>query len=102
MSTTPAYKPALAGALFTALTLFGGMLAGVGLGLVFQNLPGHNLASTLSVTLGVISAITGLVAGSAAWGLAMGLLAQVRIQRRMALAGSLGHRALHNGLRCWS
>lgn len=84
------YKPPLLGALLTALTLFGGMLAGVGIGLVFQNLPGHSLPSVLSVTLGVIPAIIGLAAGGAAWGLAMGRLAQAKDGRRMALAGSLG------------
>ena len=66
------------------------MLAGVGLGLVFQNFPGHSLPNALSITLGIIPAITGLVAGSAAWGLAMGHLAQAEDRRRMALAGILG------------
>ena len=91
LPATPAYKTALLGALFTVLTLFGGMLAGVAIGLVFQNLPGHSLPSALSITLGVIPAILGLVAGGAAWGVAMmGRLARAKDLRRMALAGSLG------------
>ncbi len=86
----PFYKPIFLGALLTVLTLFGGMLAGVGIGLVFQNLPSHSLPSAVSITLGVIPAVTGLLVGGAAWGLAMGRLAQANNRRRMALAGILG------------
>lgn len=89
LATSP-YKPALLGALLTVLTLFGGMLIGVVLGLAFQNLPGHSLSSALSITLGVIPAMSGLAAGGAAWGLAMGRLARAKDRRRMALAGILG------------
>jgi hypothetical protein len=52
------------------------MLAGILIGLVFQNLPGHSLPSALNVILGVFTAITGSLAGAGAWGLALGRLAR--------------------------
>ena len=42
------YLTALKGALITVLTLFGGILVGIGLGnLVFMSMPGHSVANAL-------------------------------------------------------
>jgi hypothetical protein len=76
VTTTSSYKPPLQAALLTVLTLVGGLLVGVVIGLVFQNLRGHSLPSALNILLGVIPAITGLLAGAAARGLAKGCIAR--------------------------
>lgn len=87
------YRSALQGAFLTALTLFGGMLAGLVVGtVVTELLPGHSGSepSALGIILGIIPAISGLVAGGAGWGIAMGRFVDHGNRRRMALAGVLG------------
>jgi hypothetical protein len=89
----PITRAAGVGAAITALTLFGGILAGfvfveIVSGLVpnpdFDNLP-------VTIVLAVMGMhIAGVVVGGAAWGIGMGRLTSLDDRRRLARAGLLG------------
>lgn len=85
-------RPAVVGALSTALSLVGGLLLGIMAGnLVFNLLPGHNFTNPnpVSMAIAAIPALAGMFAGSALWGVLMGRLARSNQWQRMALAGGL-------------
>lgn len=84
------WKHAVAGAGWTVLTLFGGLIAGVVVGnAVFSILPGH-LGDLMRIAASALPALAGMMAGGAAWGLRMGSIATGEWNRRMAWAGALG------------
>ncbi len=86
----PYFRSAIAGALVTVLSLFGGLLLGVVLGnLTFSALPGH-MNDPLRIALAAIPALTGMLIGSAVWGVLIGRLARSTETRRMGAAGILG------------
>ncbi len=96
-----ALSPALAGAVFTALALVGGLVLGIAAGnLVFNLLPGHSFTnpSPAPMAVAAVPALAGMFLGSALWGVLMGRLAQTSQGRRMALAGGLGFAPLAIGL----
>jgi hypothetical protein len=82
------------GAAMTVLTLFGGLLIGVGAGfLLFHLLPGgEDFAHPppLNVALAALPALAGFAGGAALWGVRLGRLAGSHEWRRLALAGALG------------
>ncbi|MFQ5616220.1 MAG: hypothetical protein ACE5GO_07150 [Anaerolineales bacterium] len=86
-------KSILQGALFTVLTLFGGLLIGLVLGdILFKLLPGSDIEnpSLGHMAIAAVPALGGFLAGGAAWGAAMGKVAGTADTRRMALAGMFG------------
>lgn len=86
-------KAALQGAALTVVTLFGGLLFGLALGvIVFHNLPGHNLEnpSPAHTAVAALPALVGFLVGGAAWGVSLTRIKPAPDTRRMALAGLLG------------
>lgn len=99
--TVSALRPGLAGAVFTAVSLVGGLVLGIVVGnLVFNLLPGHNFPnpSPMAMAVAAVPALTGTFIGSAVWGVLMGRLAQASNWQRMALAGGLGFAPVSIGL----
>lgn len=87
------HRIALKSALLTVLTLFGGILVGVGLGdFVFRMLPGHSMTdpAPLQMAVAAIPLVMALLAGGAGWGIAMGRFAGSDERGRLARAGILG------------
>ncbi len=81
------------GAVYTVLSLFGGLIVGGLLGnAVFNALPGHSVLNPAAgdIALSAVAALIVMLAGSAWWGILMGKLANVSHWRRMAVAGALG------------
>ena len=86
-------KAALQGAVLAVVTLFGGLLLGLALGvIVFHNLPGHSLEnpSPAHTAVAAFPALVGFLAGGAAWGVSLTRIKPAPDTRRMALAGLLG------------
>lgn len=82
--------PALSGALWTALCLVGGLVAGIGIGnLVDSGLSGH-ASDPVRTALAAALAVSSLVLASALWGRSMGRVAGSPASHRMAGAGILG------------
>ena len=93
LNKTPSIKAALQGAALTVVTLFGGLLLGLALGvIVFHNLPGHSLEnpSPAHTAIAAFPALIGFLAGGAAWGVSLIRIKPAPDMRRMALAGLLG------------
>ena len=81
------------GAIYTVLSLFGGLILGGIVGnAVFNALPGHTILNPAAghIALSAVVALVVMTASSALWGILMGQLAQVQQLRRMAVAGALG------------
>jgi hypothetical protein len=78
----------------TIVTLFGGLLLGLGAGLaVFELLPGSSSThpTPLHIGLAALPALGGFLGGSALWGMRVGRLGGAPgSARRLALAGMLG------------
>ena len=90
--TTPV-KAALQGAALTVVTLFGGLLLSLALGvIVFHSLPGHSLVnpSPVHTAIAAFPALIGFLVGGAAWGVSLTRLKPAPDTRRMAVAGLLG------------
>jgi hypothetical protein len=90
--TTPV-KAALQGAALTVVTLFGGLLLGLALGvIVFHSLPGHSLANPRPVhtAIAAFPALIGFLVGGVAWGVSLTRIRPAPDSRRMALTGLLG------------
>ena len=84
---------AIRGAVITAVTLFGGILAGfIFVEIVSSFAPNTDFDELpISIVLAVMAMhISGQVVGGAIWGIAMGRLAGMRDRRRFARAGLLG------------
>jgi len=93
LTITDTPKAAFLGALYTVLSLIGGLLLGIAAGsAVFSALPGHTTTNPSPVLMlaAAVPALLGMFAGAAAWGVLMGRLASETNWRRMALAGGLG------------
>lgn len=86
---------ALLGSVLTVVTLFGGLLVGLGAGLaVFELMPGSSAShpSPLHIGLAALPAIVGFLGGGALWGMQMGRRGGVAgLDRRLALAGMAGY-----------
>jgi hypothetical protein len=78
------------GAIFTLLTLIGGLLLGFWVGHALSEALERLGAGTFANMLAPIPAIGCLLAGCGAWGIAMAHLAATRQYRRAAVAGMLG------------
>lgn len=81
------------GAVYTVVSLFGGLIVGGLIGnAVFNALPGHSILhpSASHIALSTVLALGVMLAGSGLWGILMGKLAGVPQQWRMAMAGALG------------
>jgi len=90
--TTPV-KAALQGAALTVVTLFGGLLLSLALGvIVFHSLPGHSLEnpSLAHTAIAAFPALIGFLVGGAAWGVSLIRLKPAPDTHRMAVAGLLG------------
>ena len=75
------------------MTLFGGLLLGLALGvIVFHSLPGHSLVnpSPVHTAITAFPALIGFLVGGAAWGVSLTRLKPAPDTRRMAVAGLLG------------
>jgi hypothetical protein len=78
-------------ALYTALTLVGGLLIGIAAGtLIFDSLPGH-MAEPSRIGLSAIAALIGTFAGGGFWGWLMGRQIGSPSVSRMVWAGALGY-----------
>jgi len=78
-------------ALYTALTLVGGLLIGIAAGtLIFDSLPGH-MAEPSRIGLSAIAALIGTFAGGGFWGWLMGRQIGPHSVSRMVWAGALGY-----------
>lgn len=101
--TVSALRPGLTGAVYTALSLVGGLLLGIVVGnVVFELLPGHKFPNPdpMAMLVAAIPALLGMLLGSATWGVLMGRLAQADPGqwRHLALAGGLGFAPITIGL----
>jgi hypothetical protein len=88
------YRLVLRSALLTVITLFGGLLIGLAVGmLAFEMIPGSSLENVNlgHATIAAIPSLLGFLGGGAAWGIGMGRMAGSAETRRMALAGMLGY-----------
>lgn len=84
---------ALLGSIFTALFLYGGMLAGIVIGNFVTDLFPHTGTGEpplMVILAGVLPPITGLLVGSGGWGVLMGRLVNEDDRWRLARAGILG------------
>ena len=86
-------KTMIKSALWTVITLFGGLLLGLLVGdLVFRLIPGSSVENVKvgHAAVAALPALAGFLLGSAAWGVRMGRLAGSEETGRMARAGMLG------------
>lgn len=87
------HRNALFGAVFTAVILYGGMLAGIVVGDAVTDLFPHRGTGEPPISVivaGVLPAVTGLLVGSGSWGVLMGRLTNAGERGRLARAGILG------------
>ena len=82
-------RPVLASAVVTAVSLMGGMILGVAIGVLVDRLPFHAPDQTL-----ILLAIIPIFGGGALWGVLLTRIHNLPNKMGAAIAGSLGARLL--------